>query len=92
MTCGKWDSKYNPIERCWGILEKHWNGSKLVDVATMLAWARTMKWKGINPIVNLSTTVYQKGVSLSDTQKQELELLLQRNPELPKWDILIQPS
>jgi hypothetical protein len=20
-------SKYNPIERCWGILELHWNGS-----------------------------------------------------------------
>ena len=22
-------SKYNPIERCWGILEMHWNGSLL---------------------------------------------------------------
>jgi len=22
-------SKYNPIERCWGILELHWNGAKL---------------------------------------------------------------
>ena len=32
-------SKYNPIERCWGILELHWNGTKLVDVETMLEWA-----------------------------------------------------
>ena len=32
-------SKYNPIERCWGILELHWNGAKLIDVETMLAWA-----------------------------------------------------
>ena len=85
-------SKYNPIERCWGILEKHWNGSKLVDLETMLAWARSMTWKGINPIVNLSTTTYEKGISLSKKQRQELELSLQRNPELPKWDILIQPS
>ena len=23
-------SKYNPIERCWGILELHWNGTKLI--------------------------------------------------------------
>ena len=84
-------SKYNPIERCWGILEKHWNGSKLVDLETMLAWARSMTWKGINPIVNLSTTTYEKGISLSKKQRQELELSLQRNPELPKWDILIQP-
>ena len=30
-------SKYNPIERCWGILEQHWNGAKLIDVETMLA-------------------------------------------------------
>ena len=29
-------SKYNPIERCWGILEEHWNGAKLVTVETML--------------------------------------------------------
>ena len=29
-------SKYNPVERCWGILEKHWNGAKLTDTQTML--------------------------------------------------------
>src|SRR5262249_751648 len=39
-------SKYNPIERCWGILELHWNGTKLVDVKTMLEWAKSMTWKG----------------------------------------------
>ncbi|AWM42187.1 ISAzo13-like element transposase-related protein [Gemmata obscuriglobus] len=20
-------SKYNPVERCWGVLEQHWNGT-----------------------------------------------------------------
>jgi len=25
-------SKYNPVERCWGILEQHWNGT-LLDAA-----------------------------------------------------------
>ena len=39
-------SKYNPIERCWGILELHWNGTKLIDVETMLEWAKSMTWKG----------------------------------------------
>jgi transposase len=24
-------SKYNPIERCWGILENHWNGTLLAS-------------------------------------------------------------
>ena len=32
-------SKYNPIERCWGVLENHWNGTKLADAETMLRWA-----------------------------------------------------
>ena len=29
-------SKYNPIERCWGILENHWNGSILDTVEAVL--------------------------------------------------------
>lgn len=37
-------SKYNPVERCWGILEKHWNGTKLVDVDTVIGWAKSMTW------------------------------------------------
>ena len=47
-------SKYNPVERCWGILEKHWNGAKLVDVDTMLGWAKSMTWKGINRNFSIS--------------------------------------
>ena len=85
-------SKYNPIERCWGILEKHWNGAKLVDVATMKAWAGSMTWKGVHPVVELSRKVYQKGVTLSKECMQDVEARLQRNPELPKWDILIHPA
>jgi transposase len=54
-------SKYNPIERCWGILALHGNGTKLVDVETMLAGAKRMTWKGLHPIITLSRAVYQKG-------------------------------
>ncbi len=35
-------SKYNPIERTWGVLEKHWNGSLLDEVETVLKFAQTM--------------------------------------------------
>ena len=85
-------SKYNPVERCWGILEKHWNGAKLIDSQTMLAWAKSMTWKGVHPVVELSRTVYEKGVSLSKHAMQAVEARLQRNPMLPKWDILIRPA
>lgn len=29
-------SKYNPVERCWGILERHWNGSLLDSVDAVI--------------------------------------------------------
>lgn len=85
-------SKYNPIERCWGILEQHWNGAQLVDTQTMLAWARSMTWKGVQPVVNLSKKIYQKGISIPKKLMREIEGQLERNPLLPKWDILIRPG
>lgn len=85
-------SKYNPIERCWGILELHWNGTQLRDADTMLEWAKRMTWKGIKPVVELTRKVYAKGVTLSKTAMQAVEARLERNPLLPKWDILIHPA
>ncbi len=85
-------SKYNPIERCWGILELHWNGTQLHDVPTMLAWAKSMTWKGLHPIVTLSHNVYTTGVTLSKATMRAVEARLERNPLFPKWDILIRPA
>ena len=88
----RYHSKYNPIERCWGILERHWNGALLRNAETMLAWAKNMTWKGLNPIVNLSKKLYKKGISLTKKEMEEIEKRLERNPNLPKWDILIRSS
>jgi hypothetical protein len=85
-------SKYNPVERCRGILEQHWNGARLVDVDVMLGWAASMSWKGIHPVVTLTRQVYEKGVTLSKQAMQAVEARLERNPLLPKWDILIRPA
>jgi Rhodopirellula transposase DDE domain len=85
-------SKYNPIERCWGILEQHWNGAKLVNVSTMLAWAQSMTWKGLRPMVLLNQNFYQKSISLTKVEMRPVEKRLERNPLLPKWDILIRPA
>ena len=86
------ESKYNPLERCRGILDQHGNGTKLETVETMRAWAKSMPWKGIQPVVNLSKTAYQIGISLSKVTMQAIEARLERNPILPKWDILIRPG
>jgi hypothetical protein len=84
-------SKYHPIERCWGMMELPWNGAQLLDGETMLEWAKRMTWKGLKPVVALSRKVYTKGVSLSKAAMRAVEARLERNPLLPKWDILIHP-
>lgn len=85
-------SKYNPIERCWGIVESHWYGTKLIHRETMLEWAKRMTWQGLHPVVALSRTVYQKGLSLGKRAMRAVAKRLERPPALPKWDILISPA
>ncbi len=78
-------SKYNPIERCWGILEHHWNGALLDSVEAVIQYASTMTWKGKHPVVTLVTTTYQTGVKLTKQAMESLETQLQRLPHLDKW-------
>jgi transposase len=87
-------SKYNPIERCWGILENHWNGALLDSIEAILAFTRTMTWNGVHPVVELVTTTYQTGVKLSKEAMDRVEAQLQRLPHLEKWfvDIAYPPS
>jgi hypothetical protein len=85
-------SKYNPIERCWGILELHWKGTKLTAVKTLLEWAKSMTWQGLQPVVALSRKGSQRGIALGKQALRAVENRLERHPELPKWDILLRPA
>jgi hypothetical protein len=40
----------------------------------------------------LNQKVYTKGISLSKSAMKAVEKRLERNPLLPKWDILIRPA
>jgi transposase len=85
-------SKYNPIERGFGILEQHWNGTLLDSVTKAIEWAKTMTWKGIQPIVYLIEEVYQHGVTLTKSEMEPYEARIQRSESLPKWDVSIMPD
>ena len=85
-------SKYNLIERCWGILENHWNGTLLNSVHTVVEWARTMTWNGVQPVVSLIEKTYDKGVRIAKAAFKAVESRLQRDKILPKYEILIQPQ
>lgn len=85
-------SKYNPIERCWGILENHWNGTLLESIETVLHWAKTMTWKGLHPIVQLLERTYETGVRVVKKAFRQFAQRLQRSDTLPKWSVTIEPQ
>lgn len=85
-------SKYNPVERCWGSLEQHWNGTLLDEVQTVVKFAESMLWKGQHPVVKLVTTVYETGVRLTQAAMARLETQIQRLPTLEKWFVEISPA
>jgi len=85
-------SKYNPIERCWGILENHWNGTLLDSADTVLHWAATMTWNGIQPVVHLVEKSYEKGVRVAKKAFWAVAQRLQRDQALPKYCVHITPA
>jgi len=85
-------SKYNPIERVWGILEQHWNGTLLKDLETAMQWAATMTWDGQRPEVLSLDRRYEKGATVDQREWRLLEALLERSATLPKWDVVIKPK
>ena len=84
-------SKYNPIERCWGVLEQHWNGTLLNSVVQAMRWAATMTWRTIRPLVREITTAYQRGVRLTKAAFAPFAKRLIRSATLPKWSLCIRP-
>ena len=85
-------SKYNPIERVWARLENYWNGTLLSSVDKVINTIANVTWKGIKLLPVLLDKVYQKGVRLSKKEMKKREQFIHRNPKLPKWDVVIEPS
>ncbi len=87
-------SKYNPVERCWGTLEQHWNADLLDSIETVVKFAQTMKWKGNPAVVRLLTTISHTGVRLTKKAMTQVETHVQRLIGLERWflDIPGSPS
>jgi hypothetical protein len=89
-----YQSTYNPVERCWGILETHWNGALLDALDAVCGFTASMTWKGTHPIVALVTTTYTTGVTVTKAAMVAVEAQFTRLPHLDKWfvDIPSVPS
>ena len=85
-------SKYNPIERVWGFLEQHWNGSILDSVEAVIGFASSFSFKDVEPVVQLVSTIYRTGVKLTQKEMLLLEKRFERLDGLEKWFVLIKPQ
>lgn len=54
-------SKYNPIERVFGVLENYWNGDPLRTIEKALGLARGVTYNGVYPFSQLFHTFTPKG-------------------------------
>jgi len=84
-------SKYNPIERVWGILENYWNGSLLDSVYAVFCFAQNMTYNGVHPVVKIVKKTYRTGVKLTQKAMAELEKRFERLSGLERWFVLIRP-
>ena len=82
-------SKYNKIERVWGSLEKHWNGSILDTKEAVLGFAESMTWKGCNPVIKETDIVYEIGKKVIKEIMEIYEEAINRDSEIGKWFITI---
>ena len=84
-------SKYNPVERFWGVLENHWSGEIISTINKAIGLAKTMTYKAISPIVCLVEKIYKKGITLTRNEMIDVEQFLVRKIGLEKYFIIIMP-
>jgi len=84
-------SKYNPIERAWGVLENYWNGSLLDSLETVFHFAQNMTYNGVHPVVKIVKKTYHTGVKLTQKAMAQLEKRFERLSGLEKWFVFIRP-
>ena len=85
-------SKYNPVERLWGVLENHWRGEIIDTTQKALGLARSMTYRAIKPTVCKVAKVYRAGVSVATKAMREIEKRLERKAGLESWFIKIVPQ
>lgn len=84
-------SKYNPIERPFGSLEKHWSGEILSTEKAVIGFAKTMTWAGKNPKVEVINNEYEHGVKLTKKEMDKLDGGFIRKVGIEKWFVQVEP-
>ncbi len=85
-------SRYNPVERVWGIYENHLCGDVMDSVETTIKFAESMRYNGRNPVVKLTKKLYKTGVKAGREAMEKYNEFVERMPSLKKWFLTISLS
>lgn len=85
-------SKWNKIEhRLFCYISKNWQGQPLVDIETVINLiGSTTTEKGLSVQCRLDSHTYEKGIKISEDQKEELNIKFVGPNE--KWNYIIYPK
>jgi len=85
-------SKWNPIEhRLFSEISKNWAGRPLISFDTIVNYIKTTSTSsGLKVTACLETKLFEKGVRISDSQMNQLNI--EKKSLLPKWNYTIRPS
>ena len=85
-------SKFNPIERVWGVLEQHWDGALLDSKETIERYIETTTYDKKRLTAKIIDKVYETGVKVSAKTMRIYEQALERAAGLEKWFVRISPQ
>jgi hypothetical protein len=85
-------SKYNPIERVWGVLEVHWGGALLDSKETIKKYIETATYGKKNLNAQLVGAEYESGVKLNKKTMKIYEKAIERIAGLEDYFVRISPE
>ena len=85
-------SKYNPVERVWGVLEVHWGGELLDSAETIAKYIETATYDQKNLRSKIVGAVYETGVKVTKKAMKIYEKALERIAGLEDYFVRISPK
>jgi len=85
-------SKYNPVERVWGVLEVHWGGALLDCEETIKGYIESATYDQKHLKAEIIETVYETGIKVKTKIMNLYEKALERIAGLEDYFVRISPK
>lgn len=84
-------SKYNMVERLWARVQISWSGIVINTLAKLIDTLNKVTWCGVNCIAKLITKKYEKNLTVSMSEIDDMNKHIIREEGLENYSIVITP-